>query len=109
MQQLTTFTRDAGNNVVVDTIYAAIPIIISMETYRAAPAAEHLNMLDYLFNNYHYQYEYVSFYWDYNPDPARPRGVMAIGITMRARTGLFKSTYSASTVVTARTISGVPR
>lgn len=109
MQQLTTFKRDVSNNVIVDTIYAAIPVIISMELYRAAPAAEHVSQLAYLFNNPHYQYENVSFYWDYNPDPAHPRGVMAIGITMRARTGFFQSTYSASTIVTARTISGVPR
>lgn len=109
MQQLTTFTRDVGNNVVVDTIYPAIPIIINMETYRSNPAAEHASSLAYLFNNARYQYESVSMYWDYNPGPANPRGVMAIGITTRARSGIFKSSYSASTVITSRTISGVPR
>ncbi len=109
MQQLTTFTKDAGNNVVVDTIYPAIPILINMETYRANPAAEHTSNLEYLFNEARYQYESVSMYWDYNPDPANRRGVMAIGITTRARSGIFKSSYSASTVITSRTISGVPR
>lgn len=109
LQQLTTFTRDIGNNVVVDTIYPAIPVITNMEAYRSNPAAEHASSLESLFNNTRYQYESVSMYWDYDPDPARPRGVMAIGITTRARSGIFKSSYSANTVITARTISGVPR
>ncbi len=109
MQQLTTFTRDVSNNIVVDTVYPAIPVLINMETYRTSPTAGHASSLEYLFNNSHYQYESVSMYWDYDSDPAHPRGVMAIGITARARSGIFKSTYSASTVITARTISGVPR
>jgi type II secretory pathway component PulJ len=109
MQQLTTFTRDAGNNVIVDTVYPALPIIINMEAYRSNPAADHASSLAYLFDNARYQYESVSMYWDHDPDPAHPRGVMALGITTRARSGMFKSSYSASAVITARTISGVPR
>lgn len=109
MQQLTTFTRDAGNNVIVDTVYPAIPIIINMETYRSNPNGEHDSTLSYLYKDGRYKFEAVSMYWDYDPDPAHPRGVMAIGITTKAKSGLFQSTYSASTVITARTISGVPR
>jgi hypothetical protein len=109
MQQLTTFTRDAGNNIVVDTVYPAIPVIINMEAYRSSPTSEHASTLAYLFADERYQYESVSMYWDYDPDPAHPRGVMAIGITSRAKSGMFRSSYSATTVITARTISGVPR
>ncbi|MDD5491698.1 MAG: hypothetical protein PHV60_03325 [bacterium] len=109
MQQLTTFTRDASNNVITDTVYPAIPIIINMEDYRTNPAADHNSSMAYLFDDTRYQFESVSMYWDYNSNVARPRGVMAIGITARARVGIFKSSYSASTVITARTISGVPR
>jgi type II secretory pathway pseudopilin PulG len=109
MQQLTTFTRDASNNIVVDTVYPAKSILINMESYRSSPTGEHESTLSYLYNDGHYKFEAVSMYWDYDPDPAHPRGVMAIGITTRAKSGLFQSTYSASTVITARTISGVPR
>ena len=109
VQQLTTFTRDAGNNVVVDTNYPVIPIIINMEAYRSNPTAEHNSSMEYLFNDPHYQYESVSMYWDHDPNPVRPRGVMAIGITAGAQSAIFRSSYSASTVITSRTISGVPR
>ncbi len=109
MQQLTTYKRNLAGNVVTDVVYPAIPILTNMEAYRGNPAGVYESPLTYIYNNPQYQFENVTFYWDHDPDPSHPRGVMAIGMTMSAHAGGNVSRFFTNTVITARTISGVPR
>lgn len=109
VQQLITYRRNMSNEAVVDTVYPEIPIVANMESYRAAPAATVEHPLLSLYNNPRYQYDCVTFCWAYKSDPEDPRGVMAIGISVSGKFGFIRSRNSTTTVVTSRTISGVPR
>ena len=109
LQQLTTYKRDINGIVVVDVSYPAIPILISMEAYRANPAATQDSTLMYIYNNTSYRFDKMNFFWNYDPDPTHPRGVMAVGMILSGSKGFYRTKFYTSTIMTSRTISGVPR
>ncbi|MFH1784325.1 MAG: prepilin-type N-terminal cleavage/methylation domain-containing protein [bacterium] len=110
VQQLTTYSRDISGNI-VSTDHPAIPIISDMDVYRSDPGGIPDPPLMGLFKHTFYSYDYVNFYWDYDPNPVDPRGVMALGLTVSVRdgTGRIQNRLSVTTVVTSRPITGVPR
>ncbi len=111
VQQLTTFKRDMSDDVVEDINYPSIPIITDMDDYRAHPGGTPGCPLIGLFNNAYYSYDNVTFYWDYDDNPADPRGVMALGLTVSVRDGAgrVQNRLTLTTVITSRPITGVPR
>jgi prepilin-type N-terminal cleavage/methylation domain-containing protein len=109
LQQLTTYKRDMSGNVVIDVSYPAIPILYSMESYRANPAVQQESTLMYLYNSTNYRFDKMNFFWNYDPDPTHPRGVMAVGMILSGSRGFYHTKFYTSTIMTSRTISGVPR
>jgi len=111
LHQLTTYTRDINGNVVVDVNYPVMPIITDMDSFRANPLVVGEGPLIGLFNNRFYSYDNVTFWWDYDPNPDDPRGIMAMGVTVSVRnsSGVLQNRLSYTTVVTSRPITGVPR
>ncbi|MFH1238579.1 MAG: prepilin-type N-terminal cleavage/methylation domain-containing protein [bacterium] len=111
LQQLTTFTRDISGNVVVDVNYPLVPIINYMDAFRINPLTVQGNPLQNLFNDGDYSYDNVTFWWDYDPNPDDPRGILALGLTVSSRDGrkILQNRLTLTTVVTSRPITGVPR
>lgn len=110
LQQLTTFTRDIGGNI-IEVDHPAIPIISDMDIYRVDPVGILEGPMIGLYNNSYYRYDYINFYWDYDANPDDPRGVMALGLTVSVRnaSGAVQNRLILTTVITSRPITGVPR
>jgi prepilin-type N-terminal cleavage/methylation domain-containing protein len=111
LQQLTTYKRNISGNVVVDTAYPLMPIMVNMDSFRKNPINASEGPLIGLFSNRYYSYETVTFFWDYNADPDAPHGLMALGLTVSVKdnSGRVQNRLSLTTVMTSRPITGVPR
>lgn len=88
LQRLTTYTRDVFGDVVVDTVYPDVPILVTMDYYRKNdyyrinnPTLIPEGEIRAFFKSSVYRYDDITLFWD------NTRDTIAIGVTITAQQG----------------------